>query len=590
MVDTLSTLPEAPSLSDQANFDSEADAFVAALTVLQQQFNVSIGQFNTDFGTFNVNAADIVAAADSAVAAANFQGDWSSLTGAFTAGHSVNHNNLRWSANTNIADVTASEPGVSGDWDQVGGIVRETRTANIKLLATDFGKIIDYTSGSFSQTFSAAATLGEAWGITLVNSGTGVITLDPDASETINGSSTLALYPGQAAIVTGNGTALSAIFLNTGNIFIRETRTSNTILDGGDNGRLIEYTTGGFTQTFTAAASLYNGWHVRLKNSSSDAVTLDPNSSETIDGLTSFKMYPNEVRDIYCDGTNFYSIVQSGFRVRFTSSGTFDRPTGYTKFLVESVAGGASGGASTSGGGGGGGAGSRYIAEVPYDVVGSSETITVAAGGAAVTGTANGNAGGNSSFGSHLTAYGGGFGASASDGGGGGGNFSAGSSAGSGGAGGGFGGGSAATNSNGNNATDIHGGGSGGDGTAGYDGGAGYNGGGGGATSDASATAGSGGSSLFGPGAGGGGSDTGTGGPGGTTGTLTAGGGGAGGSGANGADGTSRDWGMGDGGGGADTGFDGGAGGTPGGGGGGAGTNGTSGAGGDGEVRIWGIV
>lgn len=118
----------------------------------------------------------------------------------------------------------------------------------------------------------------------------------------------------------------------------------------------------------------------------------------------------------------------------FTSSSTWTKPTtGQTMALIESWAGGGGGGLDNDGaGGGGGGAYSRKL--IALASLSASVAVTVGSGGAGVSAGA-GNDGGNSAFGSYLTAYGGGGGgrdddASGSDGGSGGGLTSAGTSGG----------------------------------------------------------------------------------------------------------------------------------------------------------------
>ena len=92
----------------------------------------------------------------------------------------------------------------------------------------------------------------------------------------------------------------------------------------------------------------------------------------------------------------------------FTSNGTYTPTAGCTVALVELVGGGGSGGG--SGGGfnhsGGGGAGGYSRKRISLSGI-TTETVTVGAGGIAVSGASNGNTGGTSSFGSHCSATGG---------------------------------------------------------------------------------------------------------------------------------------------------------------------------------------
>lgn len=202
---------------------------------------------------------------------------------------------------------------------------------------------------------------------------------------------------------TTNWTRLGGIVPVT---VIRSARTSNTILGTSDIGTLIDITSGTFTQTFTAAATLATGWWCYIKNSGAGDITLDPNSSELIDGLTSYVMYPGEVRLVQCTGTAFTTIVLQSFVRTVTSTMTFVKPPGYTVFEGDAWSGGNSGqrtgSASNSSGGAGGGCAPFTI---PTSITSSSFTITIGAGGLAVTTAANGNLGGNTSIGTYFTVY-----------------------------------------------------------------------------------------------------------------------------------------------------------------------------------------
>ena len=195
----------------------------------------------------------------------------------------------------------------------------------------------------------------------------------------------------------------------------------------------------------------------------------------------------------------------------FDTSGTWTKPGSGTYALVEAWGGGGSGGNTTSSGGGGGGGGGAYVfARFLLSDLGSTESATIGAGGAAVGATnTTGNVGGTTTFGSLVSAFGGGGGGYSVNGGGGGGGggaFEAGStpSAGSGGAaaGGGPGGGDAVAAVNaGNPATSGYGGGGGSSRSSTEAGGQSHFGGGGGGGS--ATAAGDGGASFSGGGGGG---------------------------------------------------------------------------------------
>lgn len=384
-----------------------------------------------------------------------------------------------------------------------------------------------------AEAAASAASIADG-PVTSVNTKTGVVTLVPADIGLASAS--------QVEMEAGAETALRAMSplrvaqaiasLGRGKI-VRSARTSNTALTADDIGKLIDITSGTFTQTFDACATLGSGWFVYLRNGGTGDITLDPNGSETIDGLTSYVMYPGEVRLIQCDVAALRTIVLNTFYKVFDTSGTFIKPPGYA--LVEGMAwgGGASGSRNTSGfGGGGGGAAAGCPFRFVAASLASSVSVTIGSGGNPVTGSnAGGLAGGSTTFGSLLTAPGAPAPSSATNGGDGG-SVVAGVT-----------GWAGPTGLSGAGAASVYAGGAG-------------------AGDNSGATA-NGGSSIYGAGGGGNGAAT----PGNGGASVFAGAGGAGGNAANGSPGSA-----------------------PGGGGGGTRTGTQSGAGARGELRIWGVI
>jgi len=111
---------------------------------------------------------------------------------------------------------------------------------------------------------------------------------------------------------TVNGTSL----LGTGDIAVSggsssltiDNKTSAYTVVAGDLGKIINCTSGTFTLSLTAAATLGAGFNCTLWNTSAtstDAITIDPAGAETLDGASTKILRRGEGVQIICDGTNW---------------------------------------------------------------------------------------------------------------------------------------------------------------------------------------------------------------------------------------------------------------------------------------------
>lgn len=86
-----------------------------------------------------------------------------------------------------------------------------SKTGAYTVVAGDRGKIVG-CSGTFTLSLTAAATLGDGFSFAVLNYGTGVITIDPNASELIDGATTITLAAGESCLVVcAGGTALRTV-------------------------------------------------------------------------------------------------------------------------------------------------------------------------------------------------------------------------------------------------------------------------------------------------------------------------------------------------------------------------------------------
>ena len=132
-VPSMTPVPTFPALSERAAGTYNASAYAFG-THLSGVFNGELDAVAENVvhnageaaASAVASAASAVASADSAAAAAiardatfnaaNFKGDWSTLTGALNLPASVRHNGRFWLLVANVADVAAAVPGVSASW------------------------------------------------------------------------------------------------------------------------------------------------------------------------------------------------------------------------------------------------------------------------------------------------------------------------------------------------------------------------------------------------------------------------------------------------------------------------------------------
>lgn len=118
------------------------------------------------------------------------------------------------------------------------------KAAAYTLLDTDCGKTFVWT-GTTARTasFTAAATLGNGWTAEFVNKMTANLTLDPDASEEIDGATTFVVPPGGRAIVRCDGTGFVLVAkIDNSLVTSFNTRTGAVTLTSGDVTTALGYT------------------------------------------------------------------------------------------------------------------------------------------------------------------------------------------------------------------------------------------------------------------------------------------------------------------------------------------------------------
>ena len=145
------------------------------------------------------------------------------------------------------------------------------------------------------------------------------------ATTTVSISGATAPSAGQVLTATSSTGATWQTLSSSIASVVRSAKTSAYTVVAGDKGTLIEVTSGTFTLSLTAAATLGSGWWCYVSNIGTGLITIDPNSSETITvngtAMSTWVQWTNEIGILQCDGTNFhYYQMQKGYTQQTVSS------------------------------------------------------------------------------------------------------------------------------------------------------------------------------------------------------------------------------------------------------------------------------
>lgn len=277
-----------------------------------------------------------------------------------------------------LSQLPATTAAFNGEIDRINGIgygsYNATSTTSLtigtgaKSLTVETGR--GFAVGQALLIASTASPANYMSGqVTSYDSGTGALVVNATAS---NGSGTPAAW---AVSITAMQAALPPTVL-------QRTITGADTLIASDRGKLIN-ASGTITLAVTAAATLGDGWYCWLRNTSNGDVTIDPASSEQIDGANTFVLRPGCTVLLTCTGTAFgvmtlkrrtYTDIAS-----YTASGTFVVPA--DTYVIRGYAWGKGGDSTTTNSGGGGGCAYGDIAVTPGETV----SITISSGVATVT-------------------------------------------------------------------------------------------------------------------------------------------------------------------------------------------------------------
>jgi hypothetical protein len=157
------------------------------------------------YASSGIAAASAVSAAGSeanTAALANFKGNWSALTGAMAKPASVFHNGAFWALLNNLADVTASQPGVSADWQVCGGAWPIIRI-NSNTTAQPWRTYVFY--GACTLTAPAISGNGKQFGVVVLPGVSGAIFAPAGVDKTRGASGSQPIDAPFTATLTDSG-------------------------------------------------------------------------------------------------------------------------------------------------------------------------------------------------------------------------------------------------------------------------------------------------------------------------------------------------------------------------------------------------
>jgi hypothetical protein len=181
--------------------------------------------------------------------------------------------------------------------------------SNYLVSNVDRSSILVWTGGAGTFTLPSAGSLGESWFVVVKNNGTGILTVAPAGSDTIDGQANAQLQIDESFVLVSSGSSwVSYAYGQSAQFFFTQLTkvvTGGTVtLTASEGSAIIQEYTGTLTSNCTIilppTVQLYS-----LKNSTTGSFTLT--FSTGVMGGTTVTLPQGQTIIAICDGTNVYS-------------------------------------------------------------------------------------------------------------------------------------------------------------------------------------------------------------------------------------------------------------------------------------------